>query len=348
MTKIEYNRLENDNSDYICSLCLVTESDSLKMKWGDHSGFKEIQAALQTAYNDIVTWHNNVILVPRGKVGKMFITEVSKILQQFNTQNAWAPLSLLMMHVFVPLMLQKPSMRSKNKDHIKHLSDRLALWKQGKLSDLMEHARVIQSAINKTHLANKKDADLKSFSRLMLQGKIKQALKFVDEDTGIMGVHDITPEVIEKLKAKHPQPEPSSEEVLLPDTETGILPVHFENIDAELIAQCAKNTHGSGGPTKVDADIWKNMLCSRAHVKESAQLCEEIAYLTRRLCWDKIPDEQLSTLFDCRLVPLRKTDGGFVQWALGKHSEELLERQSLPTTKMTSCWQVAVYKLVLA
>ncbi len=205
ISKSGYNRLKKDTStQYTCFLCLE-KSDNRRIKWGELEGLSDIDAALKLSYSEIVKWQSNVFQVPRGKVGKSFLTEVAKILQQFNSQAGWEPVALLMLHVFIPLMLQKPSQRSKNKDHIKHLSQRLELWKQGRLTDLMAQAKIIQTALlnstNKAQRAAKRDQQLKSFSRLMLQGKVKQALKFVDEDSGIMGIHEITPEVMEILRS---------------------------------------------------------------------------------------------------------------------------------------------------
>ena len=74
--------------------------------------------------------------------------------------------------------------------------------------------------------------------------------------------------------------------------------------------KAAQNTHGSGGPTQVDADIWKKMICSKIFGNNSDILAEEIAILARRLCTEKIPHNEIQTLLSCRLVPLIKdTDG---------------------------------------
>ena len=58
----------------------------------------------------------------------------------------------------------------------------------------------------------------------------------------------------------------------------------FEGIDGEMIAKAAMNTKGSGGPTKVDADTWKQMLCSSALKPASSNLCDGVARLAKRLC----------------------------------------------------------------
>jgi len=46
--------------------------------------------------------------------------------------------------VVVALVLQKPSRTSKNKDHVNVLNCRVALWKEGKVSSLLDEGCCIQ------------------------------------------------------------------------------------------------------------------------------------------------------------------------------------------------------------
>ena len=113
--------------------------------------------------------------------------------------------------------------------------------------------------------------------------KAKKALKFVDEDDSIVGVHELTPEIVTELERKHPKPEPVDESIILPEQNIIVQPVIFERIDSEAIIRSAQNIHGSGGPTRIDADTWKNLICSKAHGSEGMQLSEEIANLSKKI-----------------------------------------------------------------
>ena len=53
----------------------------------------------------------------------------------------------------------------------------------------------------------------------------------------------------------------------------------FERMDANEISGSAQNIHWSGGPFRIDADTWKNMICSKTHGSKSLQPAEEIAML---------------------------------------------------------------------
>ena len=60
--------------------------------------------------------------------------------------------------------------------------------------------------------------------------------------------------------------------------------VIFENINAKLIYNCAKQSSGSAGPSGADAEMWKRLLCSIQFNKRPAELCSTVAELARKLC----------------------------------------------------------------
>ena len=78
---------------------------------------------------------------------------------------------------------------------------------------------------------------------------------------------------------------------------------------------CTKSVSGSGGPTKVDADI-----CSRFYGNHSSELASAIANLAKILCKDDTPSEWTWTeeLFAGRLIPLEKKGGGVRPIGIGK------------------------------
>ena len=57
----------------------------------------------------------------------------------------------------------------------------------------------------------------------------------------------------------------------------------FENIKDCLIQKSAMTTSALDSPSKVDAETWKNMLCSKAYGKILWNVTEEIAVFARRL-----------------------------------------------------------------
>ena len=55
--------------------------------------------------------------------------------------------------------------------------------------------------------------------------------------------------------------------------------VIFEAIDAEMVMKSAKNISGAGGPTQIDADVWKYLICSKFYGKLTSNLALAIADL---------------------------------------------------------------------
>ena len=122
-------------------------------------------------------------------------------------------------------------------------------------------------------------------------------------------MHNLTKEVIEQLRLKHPHPG-SQDPSVLPDI-TSELPdsVLFEGIDALSIQNAAKDIDGAGGPSQVSAQIWKHMICSRFHLKESEKLAQTIADFVKILCTEQIPSQYLTEFLAGRLIPLDKDPG---------------------------------------
>ena len=71
--------------------------------------------------------------VPSGKAGKDFINELSFWIKQFNSETKLNDIALTVYMILPSLLLQKPSARSKAKDHTVALERRLESWKKGDL-----------------------------------------------------------------------------------------------------------------------------------------------------------------------------------------------------------------------
>ena len=76
------------------------------------------------------------------------------------------------------MALQKPSMKSKSKDHQECLIKRLARWKEGEIESLLREGRSVQKRILKTKRA-KPPGKAKIFSKLVMQGQINSALRYL-------------------------------------------------------------------------------------------------------------------------------------------------------------------------
>ena len=80
--------------------------------------------------------------------------------------------------------------------------------------------------------------------RLMLQGKLRQATKFIKNDDQVRGVHKISEEIKRVLQEKHPKGEQIHSDVLLPVTASPPNPVIFEQITSDLIHKSSRDLSG--------------------------------------------------------------------------------------------------------
>ena len=146
----------------------------------------------------------NYMQIPRGKVGKTLIAEVTRLIRLFNSSKRWEPVAIHMLQVFLPLLLRKPSLKSKNREHVKYLNKGMEWWKHGKIEELISECEAIQKRLKRS-VKTKKQSEQKAFCRLMLQGQVRKALKIVNHASDIDGKHDITIDIKKKLKEKHPK-----------------------------------------------------------------------------------------------------------------------------------------------
>ena len=119
-------------------------------------------------------------------------------------------------------------------------------------------------------------------------------------------MHQINECVLSKLKDKHPPASEANCKVQMEITKDPPVPVIFEEISAELVQKVTKQIQGSGGPTKVDADFFKHILCSKFYGKKSENLCIAVADLTKRLATERLEPQCLRHFLSCRLIPLEK------------------------------------------
>ena len=261
-------------------------------KWGSLNG-PDISPVLESAYNNVVKWKKNIFKVPSGNAGKAYVKETARLINCYVNNSPLQQVAMTALMIMPALLLQKPSQRSKSKDHTRKLTERLQHWKNGDFVSLVKEAQDIQGRlVSRRHTPEEMH---KIFSRLMLQGKVSAALRWVTNKSGAL--LESTPEVIDLLKTKHPNP---AKECSLLDMcylpKDGVVKAHdviFENIDATAIYEAAKKTNGSAGPSGLDSDGWQRLLCSKSYGSAGTDLCEAVALLTRKLCtkymWILIP-----------------------------------------------------------
>ena len=75
-------------------------------------------------------------------------------------------------------------MDSKAKDHIRVLERRLAVWRRGDINSLVCEGRALQAARlvhRKQHCSDEEEHFASVFARLMMQGKLNAALRWISD-----------------------------------------------------------------------------------------------------------------------------------------------------------------------
>ena len=270
--------------------------------------YQTLPYKLRNVTKKIIKWKKNLFTLPSGRSGKDFITELKYLVDHFNNQSQLSTISLNALMIMIPLLLQKPSKRSKTSDHVRYLTKRLALWKQGEINTILREGMAIQKALTSRRSKTNPDNARKVFVKLMFQGKVASALRWLDAQCS-SGAVDIDQNIINLLNEKHPQPQASRASDLLHGPLNKIEPVIYDQIDAEAISKAAITTKGSGGPTAVDSDAWKRFLCSKSFGTLSTELCDSISILARKLCTEHIDPAVLRMFCAGRLVALDKCPG---------------------------------------
>ena len=67
-------------------------------------------------------------MLPTGKVGQQFIEEVTSLFKHYNGGSTLEPVAFSLISLIFPLLLQKPSQRSKAKDHVRYLEKLLVFF----------------------------------------------------------------------------------------------------------------------------------------------------------------------------------------------------------------------------
>ena len=263
---------------------------------------------VETAYEEIVKWRRNLFDLPKGNIGKRYVEEMTKLLNNWCSNNDNCELQRLM--IMPSLLLQRTAKSCKGRVNKEHLQRRFELWTEEKYDELLEEGKCIQSRLSsfQTNARNNDDTLLiKTFRSHMLRGNVNAALRLLSSTgkSGILGINDDT---IEQLHEKHPQGQPLNEEMMLEGPMRYIHPVIFDEIDEDLVQKVALRMKGAAGPSNFDSKDWKGVLVSKAYGTSSTDLCRAIVRTAKKLCTEEV-DSEVAALMACRLIPLDKNPG---------------------------------------
>eukprot|EP00794_Sanderia_malayensis_P000856 gene856-148_t len=166
---------------------------------------------IDRTYDEAVHWKKNLFKLPSGNAGKAFIKLQADWLRKYNDDSAFKGIALKVYMLLPMILLQKPSPASKSKEHCEALKRRIDYMQKGEFECLLQECRDIQRRIKPK---KSQEGISQTFSKLMLQGKVHAALRFLsNESSG--GVLDLSDETLKGLREKHPSPAAIKENSLL-------------------------------------------------------------------------------------------------------------------------------------
>ena len=262
---------------------------------------------VNNAHREIARWSaNNIFEPPKCAATTQIIREMVILLNNYNQDTPLAALALKMFFIIPKLFFQKTHRKAKTSDNVRAITRRVDLWQNNKLNELLDEARTIQWRLPMFHRSKDQNTDkARKFANIMRQGKVSPAIRTLDdEQTG--GVLPLNRETIELLKEKHPEPSDHNGLRLLGPRQPPNS-VIYEMITGELIWKIALQTHGSSGPSGLDARGMRRLLSSAVHGRPATDLCNALASLAKKTATTTC--HHLDPLIACRLIPADKKPG---------------------------------------
>jgi len=103
--------------------------------------------SLEADYSEVVHWKGNSFRIPSGNFGKKFVLELVRLFRFAGEGSSLELIALKVAFTFCVLVTQKLICASKSKDHVSFLEQRLTLWSDGNLIELLLEGRTIQNRL---------------------------------------------------------------------------------------------------------------------------------------------------------------------------------------------------------
>ena len=114
--------------------------------WSSVDG-KTFTTLIDDTYRVVVYWKRNLFRVPWGKLGKVFVSELSRLFRKYTNDSMLQRVALKVAMMMSSLLLQCFHLHSKQKEEILCFETRLSLWSDGDIPILLKDGQLIQGCI---------------------------------------------------------------------------------------------------------------------------------------------------------------------------------------------------------
>ena len=287
-------------------------------------------STIEDAYDEIVKWRKNTFLVPYGKIGREFIDKFTEHINDWNNGSPLQHIALKAAIVLLAVGVQKPSQKSKAKDHKECLGKRLDQWNRGEIDFLLRQGRAIQRRLISSYRKNEPDS-ARVFANLFMLGNINSALRYLSGENG-GGVLSLTDDGMKQLREKHPEAQEAQLGTLVFGPTEQVPDSIFQQIN-EMFREAALKTKGSGGPSGVDSNGFRRMMACKSFKKSGTNLCSAIATMTKKLCTEYVDPRSIEAILANRLIPLDKGEGKVRPIGVGEVIRRIMGKCVMSVTK---------------
>ena len=128
------------------------------------------------------------------------------------------------------------------------------------------------------------------------------------------GILPLNEDTLIMLEQKHPEAKEAIDEVILTEPLQRIHPIIYDVIDEDIVLKAVTVTKGGSGPSGLDGDGWRRILCSTAFGTTNTDLRKAIAEIIKKLCildlsLDGMNSTSIEAFTACRMKPLNKKPG---------------------------------------
>ena len=157
---------------------VIISEECTNIRWGEQN-LRKVSKRIQDAYESIVFWKKNLFMLPTDAAAKNYITETTKLINDWANNSPLKDISFKAIHIMPSLLLQKPSKTSKVKDHLKALERRTDLWIKGKIDEPLFERETIQSRLHHINTPKSIGELSKKFASLIEKGNVNGVLKLL-------------------------------------------------------------------------------------------------------------------------------------------------------------------------
>ena len=283
--------------------------DHVRQNDGTHlDGGIADDAIWQAHWREVISLPPQRYAAPNGRVGRLFLQGVTAEFQGIQSRK-WNSERLI---VFIAVILQRSPEAKRARDIRRRIEARLQEWSAGRFDMLVQDTvRTSKSLISRTRRQMTDEQISKTYTSLVLQGKLRQAVRFVTarDRGGILQGDDIDVKsglpVKEVLASKHPDARtPDITALEEYDVVPDLVPL---DITGDTVLAIAPKLQGAAGPGGVDAIALQHWLMRFG--KESGELRDAVASFTRWLANDSPPWAAYRAFMSSRLIALDKCPG---------------------------------------